>query len=135
MKIALAQISMCDDLQKNLEKSLEYCDRAKDSDLLFFPEIQLSPFFPQYEKKNVDKYCLNLNSNEIKCLAKKAEEHKYYFSPNVYLEQGDNRYDASLWIIPEGQVEDVIYILGEVSSLININRKLTKSKMEENQIV
>lgn len=24
---------------------------AKDSDLLFFSEIQLSPFFPQYEKR------------------------------------------------------------------------------------
>lgn len=107
MKIALAQISMCDDLQKNLEKSLEYCDMAKDSDLLFFPEIQLSPFFPQYEKKNVDKYCLNLNADEVKCLAKKAEEHKYYFSPNVYLEQGGNRFDASLWITPDGQVKDV----------------------------
>ena len=33
MKIALAQISMCNYLQKNLEKSLEYCDMAKDSDL------------------------------------------------------------------------------------------------------
>ena len=33
MKIALAHIRMCDDLQKNLEKSLEYCDMAKDSGL------------------------------------------------------------------------------------------------------
>ena len=33
MKIALAQISMCNYLQKNLEKSLEYYDMAKDSDL------------------------------------------------------------------------------------------------------
>ena len=45
---------------------------AKDSDLLFFSEIQLSPFFPQYEKKNVDKYCLNLNEDEVKRLAKKS---------------------------------------------------------------
>ena len=65
---------------------------AKESDLLFFSEIQLSPFFPQYEKKNVDKYCLNLNEDEVKRLAKKAEEHKYYFSPNVYLEQSGNSY-------------------------------------------
>ena len=37
MKIALAQISMCNDLQKNLEKSLEYCvfGRTRDKHILF----------------------------------------------------------------------------------------------------
>ena len=35
-------------------KSLLFCDQADGTDLLFFPEIQLSPFFPQYEKRNVD---------------------------------------------------------------------------------
>ena len=49
----------------NLKKSLEYCDKARDSYLLFFPEIQLSPFFPQYEKQNVDRYCLKIESDEL----------------------------------------------------------------------
>lgn len=39
MKIALAQINMSKDMNINLKKSLKYCDKAKDSDLLFFPEI------------------------------------------------------------------------------------------------
>lgn len=43
MKLAMAQMQMTDDINHNLETSLRYCDRAKDSDLLFFPEIQLSP--------------------------------------------------------------------------------------------
>lgn len=51
MKIALAQMSMTADIAENLKKSLAYCDEAAGCDLLFFPEIQLSPFFPQYEKK------------------------------------------------------------------------------------
>lgn len=50
MKLALAQISMASNMQENLEKSLLFCDQANGTDLLFFPEIQLSPFFPQYEK-------------------------------------------------------------------------------------
>ena len=47
MKIAPAQMRMTGNVQENLEKSLKFCDLAEDCDLLFFPEIQLSPFFPQ----------------------------------------------------------------------------------------
>ncbi|WP_299119441.1 hypothetical protein [uncultured Eubacterium sp.] len=65
MKIALVQLSMSKDINANLKKSLEYCDKARDSYLLFFPEIQLSPFFPQYEKQNVDRYCLKIESDEL----------------------------------------------------------------------
>lgn len=38
MKLALAQLSMEKDLEKNAAKSLRFCDEAKDCDLLFFPE-------------------------------------------------------------------------------------------------
>ncbi len=107
MKIALAQISMNENINDNLQKSLDYCDKAKESDLLFFPEIQLSPFFPQYEKKNVDCYCLKKESREIELLAGKAKEHKYFLSPNIYLEEGKYRYDASLWIEPDGKIKDI----------------------------
>ena len=65
MKIALVQLSMSKDINANLKKSLEYFYKARDSYLLFFPEIQLSPFFPQYEKQNVDRYCLKIESDEL----------------------------------------------------------------------
>ena len=71
MKLALAQISMASNMQENLEKSLLFCDQANGTDLLFFPEIQLSPFFPQYEKRNVDCYCLQPDSVEISKLKEK----------------------------------------------------------------
>ena len=98
MKLALAQISMASNMQENLEKSLLFCDQANGTDLLFFPEIQLSPFFPQYEKRNVDCYCLQPDSVEISKLKEKAAQHHYYLSPNVYLERQGKRYDTSLWI-------------------------------------
>lgn len=98
MKLALAQISMTENMQENLEKSLLFCDFAKGNDLLFFPEIQLSPFFPQYEKRNVDRYCLTSDAEEISRLREKARQHHYYLSPNVYLERRGKRYDTSLWI-------------------------------------
>ena len=72
MKLALAQISMASNMQENLEKSLLFCDQANGTDLLFFPEIQLSPFFPQYEKRNVDCYCLQPDSVEISKIKRKS---------------------------------------------------------------
>ena len=50
MKLAMAQITLYDDMDKNLEKAISFIKQAQECDLIFFPEIQLSPFFPQYEK-------------------------------------------------------------------------------------
>ena len=72
MKLAMAQMQMTDDINYNLETSLKYCDRAKDSDLLFFPEIQLSPFFPKYEKKDATKYCIMLLNSYVERLCLKC---------------------------------------------------------------
>ena len=57
MKIALVQMSMGKEISENLDKSLKYCDMAENCDLVFFPEIQLTPFFPQYHKVCVDHFC------------------------------------------------------------------------------
>ena len=106
MKLAMAQMAMSTDMAENLKKSLRFCEEAKGSDLLFFPEIQLCPFFPQYEKKNVDAYCLRSDAEEIRALSAAAGEGGYYMSPNVYLEMNGKRYDTSLWIDPHGELLD-----------------------------
>ena len=106
MKIALAQMSMTDKIEENLNKSLNFCDKAKDCDLLFFPEIQLSPFFPQYQNKNVEKYCLYESSDEVQKLKEKAKEHNIYMSPNVYMRIENKKYDTSLWINRQGNIVD-----------------------------
>lgn len=54
MKLAMAQMSMTGSVDENLKKSLAFCDAAAGSDLLFFPEVQLTPFFPQYAERNAD---------------------------------------------------------------------------------
>lgn len=45
MKLAMAQMRMTDSMDENLRTSLEMCALARGSNLLFFPEIQLTPFF------------------------------------------------------------------------------------------
>ena len=106
MKLSLIQISMSENLNKNLEKSLAFCDKAQESDLVFFPEIQLSPFFPQYEGRDASKYCLKETAMEITAFREKAAQYHYYLSPNIYMELNGQRYDTSLWINPEGEIVD-----------------------------
>ena len=106
MKLALVQMRMEKEIAKNLDKSLKYCDMAKGCDLVFFPEIQLTPFFPQYHGIDADPYSMDRNDAAVLSLAQKAKEHHYYLSPNVYLKEDEERYDASLWISPDGKVLD-----------------------------
>ena len=107
MEIALVQMSMGKEIAENLDKSLRYCDVAKSCDLVFFPEIQLTPFFPQYHNICVDHYCMDINDNALERLFQKAKEHHYYLSPNVYLRSEGARYDASLWISPDGEIQGI----------------------------
>ena len=102
MKLAMAQMSMNGSIDENLKKSLAFCDAAAGSDLLFFPEVQLTPFFPQYAGRNVDAYAVPAGSPTVQAFADKAKERGLYLSPNMYLEQEGRRYDASLWLTPEG---------------------------------
>ncbi len=104
MKLAMAQMRMTDSMEENLRASLEMCKAARGCDLLFFPEIQLTPFFPQYEKRNAGRYVLTPDSAEIRALREAARENGYYMSPNVYLELSGRRYDTSLWIDPHGEL-------------------------------
>ena len=106
MKSALVQMSMGKEISENLDKSLKYCDMAENCDLVFFPEIQLTPFFPQYHNICVDHYCIDMDNDALVRLCQKAREHRYYLSPNVYLESEGARYDTSLWISPEGKIRD-----------------------------
>lgn len=51
MKLALAQISMTENMQENLEKALLFCDRAKGNDLLFFQKFSFRHFFRSIKKE------------------------------------------------------------------------------------
>lgn len=58
MKIALAQMKMFRDIQTNYKKPIQLIREASEqgAELICFPEIQLSPFFPQYPDRDVSEY-------------------------------------------------------------------------------
>ena len=107
MKIAMAQMSMTEDMARNEQKILSFCDQAAGSDLLFFPEVQYTPFFARYEHRDADRYLIKPDDERIARIAAKAREHGMYLSPNVYMEQPDGKYDTSLWIDKSGEVAGI----------------------------
>jgi predicted amidohydrolase len=106
MRIAMAQMQMTASVEENQQKTLCFMEQAKNAqaDLILFPEVQLSPFFPQYEKRDASSWLLTMDSPEIGAIRAKCRELDLFASPNVYLEQDGKRYDASLMIDGHGQV-------------------------------
>ena len=115
MRIAMAQMSICANIEKNLDKTMYYIKSAAENkaDLIFFPEIQLSPFFPQYKNCCADSYLITRNSQEIKAIQHACRKYHIYASPNVFLELNGQKYDASLMIDSSGK------IIG-ISKMVNI---------------
>ncbi len=107
MILSMAQMSMDEDIWKNKKKTLEYCKKAKGSDLLFFPEIQFSPFFPQFKNGNANHFLMKQDEEILENIQKICGEQKMYISPNMYMEIQGKRYDASVWIDKEGKLVDI----------------------------
>lgn len=61
MRLAMAQGSMSRSLSENLEKSVDDMRMAAKSgaDMIIFPELQLSPFFPKYHSRK--RQCVDLS--------------------------------------------------------------------------
>ena len=68
MKIALCQMENKGSVQENLEGSLRAVREAasQHADLILFPEVQLTEFFPQYPGKDVSRYRVRIDSEIVK---------------------------------------------------------------------
>ena len=106
MKIALVQMRMHADMEENYQKSVRFIRDAaeKGADLIVFPEIQLTPFFPQYADRDASVYVLHPDSPYIAGICHACRENHIYASPNVYLEENGRRYDMSLLIDDKGNI-------------------------------
>lgn len=109
MRLSMAQMHMEEDIRRNLDTSLLMMRKAKEAnaDLVFFPEIQLSPFFPMYPGRDASRWALSLESPEVKTIRAACKELALWASPNIYLELGGKRYDASLMIDSRGEIQGI----------------------------
>ena len=104
MKIALCQMRMSEDAERNCQNALEQIAQAAEAGahLILFPEVQLSPFFPQYEGRDASGYVIAWDSPVIRRFCEACRESNIYASPNFYVEKDGRRYDMSLLIDDQG---------------------------------
>lgn len=105
-KIALYQMKNAGSFSANLEKSLSAIREAAAShaDLILFPEVQLTEFFPQYPNQEVLKYACEIDSDVLHALRDVCRENHIMAVPNIYLRENGKCYDASILIGRDGEI-------------------------------
>lgn len=106
MKIALVQMRMGEDMEQNYRKSVEQLRlaAARGAQLVMFPEIQLSPFFPQFEGRDASRWVIPRNGSILRSFCEVCRETGILASPNFYVEKDGKRYDMSLLIDDQGRI-------------------------------
>jgi len=106
MKLAMYQMKNEGSLEQNLEKSLEAIAQAAKAgaDLILFPEVQLTEFFPQYPGQDVAHYAVDIGHDIVKRFQAACREHGIMACPNLYLAEGGKYYDVSVLIGADGEV-------------------------------
>jgi predicted amidohydrolase len=106
MRIALAQYALGAEMNPNFSKALYFMASAgRDAaELIIFPELCMSPFFPQYARQDVSRYAITVEDERIQQFQATCQRLKLAASPNVYLREGIRLFDASLMIGADGDV-------------------------------
>lgn len=109
MRLAMAQYALGCEVEQNLAKALDFMRVARrdGADLIIFPELCLSPFFPQRAGQDVARYAMRLEDQSIQEFQTQCLRLTIAASPNVFLKEGDQLFDASLMIGSDGNVQGV----------------------------
>ena len=106
MKLALCQMRMSENMEENFghARAQIFAAAAQGAQLICFPEIQLSPFFPQYEARDASRWAIAPDSRYVRGMQDACREAGIYAAPNFYLEENGQRYDMSLLINDRGKI-------------------------------
>lgn len=107
MRLALVQMPNYGSKDENLYKSLQAIEIAskQGADLVMFPEVQLTEFFPQYPGQDAHKYAVTIEGETVKKFCDICRNNKISAVPNLYLLENDRTYDASIFIDKNGEVK------------------------------
>lgn len=106
MKIAIYQNSNAGTIEKNLENSLvaiKYAGKV-GADLILFPEVHLTEFFAQYERRNASAHEIMIESDIVKQFCESCKANNIMAVPNIYLNENGKCYDASFLIDNKGDI-------------------------------
>jgi predicted amidohydrolase len=106
MKLAMAQIKNEGSIEKNLAKCIAAIEKSAEqgADLILFPEVHLTEFFPQYPGQNVESYGIEIDSDIVVAIKEACALNHIAAVPNIYLKENGKFYDASIFIDKTGEV-------------------------------
>ncbi len=106
MRLAMCQMSMSAERTENLERSLAAVREAaaRGADLVLFPELQLSPFFPQYPGLGMGHEAVEADGEIVSRFRAVCRECGVMAAPNFYLFENGDLYDATILIGADGAV-------------------------------
>ncbi len=106
MKIALCQMENKGTVRENMDQSIQAIKEAalQKADLILFPEVQLTEFFPQYPGQEVSRYRVDWDSEIIHAFCDAAKENHIMVVPNLYLYENEKTFDASFLIQKDGKI-------------------------------
>ncbi len=109
MKIALCQMENKGTVRENMEQSIQAIKEAalQKADLILFPEVQLTEFFPQYPGQEVSRYRVDRDSEIIQAFCDAAKENHIMVVPNLYLYEDQKPFDASFLILKDGKIAGI----------------------------
>ena len=109
MRLALIQMPNYGSMELNLNKSLRAIELAagQGADLVLFPEVQLTEFFPQYPGQDVSKYAVSIDGEIVKKFCDTCRINMISAVPNLYLLENSRTYDASIFIDKNGKIKGV----------------------------
>jgi predicted amidohydrolase len=109
MRIALAQYALDPEMKKNLSKVCQMMNAAarQDAQLICFPELCLSPFFPQFPGQDAGRYAMPIDHADLREIQLSCRSLSLVAAPNVYLDEKGSRFDASLLIDSQGAIVGV----------------------------
>lgn len=108
VRIGLAQVAASDDIDANVQRGLEWVDRAAEQGcaLCVFPEMAFHPFFPQHRADAAYfDWAEPIPGPITEAFQDRAREHGMVVIPNLFELAGPGRhYDASPLIDADGEL-------------------------------
>lgn len=111
MKIAMYQMSNAGSIEDNVIKTMAAIKEAalNKADIILFPEVQFTEFFPQFPAQNKSEYQIELDSDIIRNMQAVCKEYNIMAVPNIFLKSDvdssqQKAYDASLIIDKNGKI-------------------------------
>ena len=108
-RLAMAQYALAADMQANRARCSELMQVAaqRGARLTLFPELCLSPFFPQFPGRDASAYAVAIDDPSVAQFQAESKRLRMATSPNVYLQDGSHRFDASLLIDSDGSLRGI----------------------------